>query len=356
MLDDQQVLRQRDPSDTLGGLLRIAEQASYDAVVQDAVQPRRIDAIVIAGMGGSALAADMVTVLTRGWLHVPLLVVKGYELPGFVSERTLVIAASHSGNTEETLQCYQQAQQHRCQVAVLTTGGELLQRAQQDGVPHVQVPTGAQPRMSTIYHLRGLLHLLQAFAVIDDDLYRQVGMAGSWLQEQVQQWAADVPMSRNVAKQLALRIAGTSPVIFAGELTGPVAYKWKINWNETAKNVAFANYYPEFNHNEFIGWSSHPVEKPFTIIDLRSSLERPRIRQRMVLSDQLLSGRRPQAIAIELRGDTLLQQLLWGLALGDAVSIYGAVLNGVDPEPVALVEQLKQELAKRDSDAPLGAH
>ena len=102
----------------------------------------------------------------------------------------------------------------------------------------------------------------------------------------------------------------------SGELTWPLAYKWKISWNESAKNVAFWNQYPEFNHNEFIGWSSHPVEKPFAIIDLRSSLERQRIRERMELSDRLLSGKRPKATVVELKGETLMQQLLWGLTLG----------------------------------------
>jgi glucose/mannose-6-phosphate isomerase len=128
-------------------------------------------------------------------------------------------------------------------------------------------------------------------------------------------------------------------------LTGPAAYKWKISWNENAKNVAFCGVYPEVNHNEFIGWASHPVEKPFAVFDLVSSFEHPRILKRFEISDRLLSGRRPKATPIQLAGDTPLRQLLWACIFADFASIYVAVLNNVDPTPVDLVEKLKKELA-----------
>ena len=124
----------------------------------------------------------------------------------------------------------------------------------------------------------------------------------------------------------------------------PVAYKWKISWNENAKNVAYNGTYPEFNHNEFMGWDSHPIEKPFAVFDLLSDLENPRITRRFALSDQLLSGKRPKATPIQLKGATVLEQLLWGSILADYVSIYVAILNGVDPTPVDLIERFKKEL------------
>lgn len=346
MLDDKNILRQYDPANTLGAVEHIMEQMTYQPVVESAnFEPSGFHNIVLAGMGGSALAADMIHVLTSGWLHIPLEVVKGYELPGYVGKETLVIALSHSGNTEETLSCYVQAREKGCAVAVLSTGGKLLELAERDGVPHVRVPSGAQPRMSTVYHLRGILKLLENFCVIDDDLFEQVASSADWLARELTAWVPEKPELENVAKQLAKKMMGKTPVFYAGELTWPMAYKWKISWNESSKNVAFWNQYPEFNHNEFIGWSSHPVEKPFAVVDFRSQLERPRIRERMELSDRLLSGMRPKAEVIELQGDTLLQQLLWGLVLADMTSIYTAVLNGVNPEPVVLVERLKKELS-----------
>lgn len=346
MLDDINVIKQYDPGDVLSGVLNIPEQARYEVVVHEGSNQRRdFKNIVIAGMGGSALAADMVRVLTAGWLHLPLEVVKGYDLPGFVGEETLVIAVSHSGNTEETLSCYRQALDKKSCLAVMSTGGELIKRANNDNITYAQIPAGAQPRMSTVYHLRGLLKLLQHFWVIDGDLYNQVAGSADWLEGEISHWTPAVPEKNNLAKQIAKMTIGKTLVIFGGELTWPLAYKWKISWNESAKNLAFSNQYPEFNHNEFIGWSSHPVEKPFTVFDIRSNLERARIRERMELSDRLLSGKRPKAHVLELQGNTLMQQLLWGLVLADAASIYTAILNCVNPEPVHLIEKLKAELS-----------
>ena len=346
MLDDINVIKQYDPGDVLSGVLNIPEQARYEVVVHEGSNQRRdFKNIVIAGMGGSALAADMVRVLTAGWLHLPLEVVKGYDLPGFVGEETLVIAVSHSGNTEETLSCYQQALDKKSCLAVMSTGGELIKRANNDNITYAQIPAGTQPRMSTVYHLRGLLKLLQHFWVIDGDLYNQVADSADWLEGEISHWTPAVPEKNNLAKQIAKMTIGKTLVIFGGELTWPLAYKWKISWNESAKNLAFSNQYPEFNHNEFIGWSSHPVEKPFTVFDIRSNLERARIRERMELSDRLLSGKRPKAHVLELQGRTLMQQLLWGSVLADAASIYTAILNSVNPGPVHLIERLKAELS-----------
>ena len=346
MLDDINVIKQYDPGDVLSGVLNVPDQARYEVTVHEEPNQRRdFKNIVIAGMGGSALAADMVRVLTAGWLHLPLEVVKGYDLPGFVGEETLVIAVSHSGNTEETLSCYQQALDKKSCLAVMSTGGELIKRANNDNITYAQIPAGTQPRMSTVYHLRGLLKLLQHFWVIDGDLYNQVADSADWLEGEISHWTPAVPEKNNLAKQIAKMTIGKTLVIFGGELTWPLAYKWKISWNESAKNLAFSNQYPEFNHNEFIGWSSHPVEKPFTVFDIRSNLERARIRERMELSDRLLSGKRPKAHIIELQGETLMQQLLWGLVLADVASIYTAMLNGVNPGPVHLIEKLKAELS-----------
>jgi glucose/mannose-6-phosphate isomerase len=126
----------------------------------------------------------------------------------------------------------------------------------------------------------------------------------------------------------------------------PAAYKWKISFNENAKNIAWWSQYPEFNHNEFIGWSSHPVEKPYAVIDLLSNLEHPRIQKRFEVSAKLLSGMRPAPHAVQAQGASLPEQLLWAVNFGDFVTIYLALINNVDPAPVELVEKFKAELNK----------
>ncbi len=345
MLDDVNVIKQRDPSGALEAVLSLPDQASFQPEIVGDFVERDITNIVMAGMGGSALAADMVKILLNGRVAVPVEVVKGYDLPGYADDSTLVIALSHSGNTEETLECYSQAQERSCVLAAMATGGQLLELAIQDGVVHTAVPAGAQPRMSTVYHLRALLKLLQHFNLIDDELFRQIGESGEWLGEKLNEWKAEVPLEHNYAKQLASQTVGKTAVFYGGQLTWPIAFKWKISWNESAKNVAFWNQYPEFSHNEFMGWTSHPVEKPYAVFDILSSFERPRIAERMELTDRMLSGMRPKATPLQLIGDSLVQQFLWALALADMTSIYGAILNNVDPTPVAMIETFKKSLS-----------
>ena len=122
----------------------------------------------------------------------------------------------------------------------------------------------------------------------------------------------------------------------------PLAYKWKISFNENAKNIAWCNQLPEFNHNEFMGWSSHPVDKPYKVIDLRSSLEHERVQRRFEVSDRLLSGKRPAAHVVQVQGETLLEQMV-GLWLGICDALYGN-RNGLNPSPVTLIEKFKKEL------------
>ena len=346
MLDDKNVIRQRDPSRALDTLTEVPATLAWQAEVKQAGHDdRQLTHVVIAGMGGSALAAELLSPHAAAKWSVPLSIVRDYRLPQFVDSSTLVIAVSHSGNTEETISAYCQARERSAEVAVVASGGQLLEFAKKDGAAYVALKAGAQPRMATMMHLRALTALLANFGITDQALYDQLVKASDWLADVSRHWHYDVPVHDNPAKQLALAAVGKTPIIYAGPDLAGVAYKWKISWNENAKNTAWMGVYPEFNHNEFIGWSSHPVEKPFFVIDIRSSFDAERIEERMELSDRLLSGKRPKAHTVELVGDSLLRQQLWGCLLADTVSCYVAILNGVNPTPVELVEKLKKELS-----------
>lgn len=345
MLDDNNVLQQRDPSGALAVAAAQYQQAQYDTeVINKEHDGREITKVVVAGMGGSALAAVLVKAWLKAELSVPFEVLRSYDLPGYVGEDTLVIASSHSGNTEETLSALNQAQQKNAQIAIITSGGKLKMAADEGKIAHVAIPADLQPRMAVIYNLRALMALLAHFGVASQARFDEIAACAEWLHSETSQWEPGVSVDKNYAKQLALLAVGKTPVIYAGTLMFPVAYKWKISWNENAKNVAFCNEIPEFNHNEFVGWSSHPVEKPFVVFDLVSNLEHPRILKRFEVSDRMLSGMRSKANTVNLKGDTAIQQYLWASILADFVSIYVAILNGVDPTPVDLVEKLKREL------------
>lgn len=347
ILDNANVIAQRDPSGALKVAAEQFTQTNFDARIWCPEHDRRaITSVVVTGMGGSALAALVIKVLLKAELKIPFEVVRDYDLPAYVNQHTLVIASSYSGNTEETLSALNQAQKVNAQVAIVASGGKLIDTASSMDIAHIAVPNGIQPRMAMIYSLTSIFTLLAHFGVINTTWVEQLDEMTNWLSQESAQWLPSVPTESNYAKQLALEAVGKTPVFYGSPLTAPLAYKWKISWNETAKNTAFWNEYPEFNHNEFMGWASHPVEKPFVVFDIKSSFDRPRILQRFELSDRLLSGKRPAAKEIQLKGETLLRQLVWGCILADFASIYTAILNNVDPVPVVLIEKLKQELAE----------
>lgn len=345
MLDDINVLKQRDPARTLDRAAELYQALAWEPEVTNGMYDHRmITSVILAGMGGSALAADIAVHLLKTQLDIPIEVIKEYDLPQYAGANTLVFAISHSGNTEETLNCYEEARRRNCQIAVIATGGILLDDAQTHDVVNVVIPSGGQPRMAMFRHLRAIFSLLEHFEITDGRYSSELAGASVWLRDESASWHSAVPIHENYAKQFALMAVGKSAVFYGGPLTAPLAYKFKISWNESGKNIAFSNEYPEFNHNEFIGWSSHPVEKPFFIVDLISDQERPRITERMQLSDRLLSGLRPKSTEVHLRGETYLRQAVWACTFADFASIYLAVLNNVNPEPVALVEKFKKEL------------
>lgn len=349
ILDDQNYIARFDSQHALAVAAAEPDQLQFAADIQQpAVQAFQPKQIVVTGMGGSALAAG----LAKSWLNLPLPfeIVRTYALPQYVGAESLVIVSSYSGNTEETLGALADAETRQAHIIVLTSGGKLLEAAKQKGYPYVQLPDNLQPRMAVFYNLKALLRIFEATLVFPNVDFKnkidELSGAVAWLNTQVQQWTAAQPTDQNLAKQLAEKVVGKTVVIYAGPLMAPVAYKWKISFNENAKNLAFWNELPEFNHNEFIGWSSHPIEKPFAVFDLVSNFEHQRILKRFEVSDRLLSGLRPKAMRVDLQGATPLQQMLWGAVLADFVSIYTALLNGVNPTPVALIEKLKVALAK----------
>ncbi len=342
MLDDLKYIHQRDTSDALGVAGKQWEQLQY--VFNTTVQSEGgITNVVVAGMGGSALAATFIQ--TWPGLAVPFQVVRDYQAPAYVNANTLFIASSYSGNTEETLAALNQAAEKGAQIAVIAAGGKLAEIAGQNNYPYFALPPNFQPRMAVFYNFTALVQLLSAYKLVPETALGELQTAGKALQAPSESWRSDVPTAQNTAKQIALELVGKSPVIYGGPLLFPAAYKWKINMNENAKNVAWCNQIPEFNHNEFMGWASHPVEKPYAPVYLQTVQDNPQVTKRFEISRRLLSGKMPDPIVVQAEGATILEQLLWVITLGDFVSLYLALLNGIDPTPVELIEKLKKELA-----------
>lgn len=342
ILDNAAVIRQRDSYDALSLASETLQQLKHKFDLPFKLNSPRIDNIVFAGMGGSALQAEFVP--TWPSPTVPFLISKTYALPDYVNEHTLVIVSSYSGNTEESISSLLDARKKNATIVVMAGGGKLQQLAEAAGEPFVLLPKAVQPRMAIFYAFRALLDLFVALQLVPASRIAELENSADNIQPHVLAWAKDVPADKNYAKQLAQKLVGKTPIYYAGSLMSPVAYKWKINTNENAKNTAWYNILPEFDHNEFMGWTSHPVEKPFAIVDLVSGLEHERIIKRFDVGDRMLSGMRPKAIRVEAKGESILDHMLYLTVLGDFVTIYLGLLNGVDPSPVTFIEKFKLEM------------
>jgi len=341
MLDDLKYIHNKDAEDALGVAAKQWQQ--LQTVYELSQLDFEVENIVFAGMGGSALWALLS--LTWPGYSVPFEIWRRYDGPTYMSDKTLLVISSYSGNTEETLSALQAGENAGAHIVVAASGGKLVEIAKTKGYPVVLLPKASQPRFGALNGLKSLVTILEkAGLVAIEDAENILHETSEFLREEIANWLPDVPTEKNPAKQLALEIAGTSPVIYAGPKMFPAAYKWKISFNENAKNVAWCNEIPEFSHNEFLGWTSHPVDKPYSVIDLRSSFEHPRVQKRFTVTERLLSGQRPHPHIVDAKGDTVLEHLLYCVAFGDFVSLYTALLNGLNPTPVDLIEKMKKAL------------
>lgn len=343
VLDDLKYIHEKDVQDALGITERQWQQLEHEFNVDlSALTGKQFSNVVLAGMGGSALAA----LIGTSWpgVSVPFEISRDYNIPSYVNENTLFIASSYSGNTEESLEALKQAEDKGAFIVVVAFGGELQKIAQEKQYPFLQLPDTGQPRYSALVGLKGFVTILVGAGLLEQSELDELVNSKDYVRESVQAWLPTVPTAENQAKKLAQELIGKSVVVYAGPKMYPAAYKWKISINENAKHVAWLNQLPEFNHNEFLGWTKQPTDKPYAVIDIRSSLEHPRTLKRFEVTERLLSGVRPAPHIIEPQGETLLQQLLWVIALGDFTSLYLALLNGLNPTPVDLIEKFKGAL------------
>jgi glucose/mannose-6-phosphate isomerase len=301
--------------------------------------------LVVAGMGGSAVGA----LLARGALHDrlrrPLLVADGYELPSWIGEDALVLCSSYSGATAETLACYDAAREAGAKIVVATTGGPLAERARGDRVPVVPLPGGFQPRAAVGYSLVAALETA-ALAGAGPSLRGEVEAAASLVEGLAAEWGPD-SAEDSEAKALARRLEGTVPVFMGAGLTAPAAYRWKCQLNENSKLLAFASELPELDHNEVVGWSGSPDAERFAAVFLEDPEAHERVRARVEVTAGLIE---PSAAAVERvrpRGNSPFERVVSLVLLGDLVSLYLAVLRGVDPGEIAAIDTLKRELAAR---------
>jgi glucose/mannose-6-phosphate isomerase len=303
-----------------------------------------IENVLVVGMGGSGIAGDIAGVIAGPLMPVPVLTHKGYGLPAFVNERTLVLAVSFSGDTEETLEAAVEAHAAGGRVVAIARGGELGRFADAAGLALVPVD-GAIPAPRAAL---GAL-ALPVLAVLD-----RVGLfpgAASWIDaavDQLRRRRDQLAADANAAEALARRVGRLTPLVYGGGGVGAVsALRWKTQFNENAKVAAFANVVPEICHNEICGWGQNGdvTRQVFEVIELRHDFEHPQIGRRFELVNAVLDEVVADIAEVVAEGEGALAQLLDLMLFGDVVSIHRALQEGVDPGPVPVLDDIKRQLA-----------
>ena len=354
VLDDLDAIAKQDPTDFLGTVEKFPQQltdafeiaAGVDKLPK--VKARDIRSVAILGMGGSGISGDVLrsALATRTSLYVDI--VKGYELPSWVGEDTLVFAASYSGKTEETLATVEQARKRGSKLVCVSTGGTLADIAESAGSTFVPIPSGLQPRAALGYLSVPLLVICERLGLaqgLSDAIQEAIELATKRSAE----YSRASTVDSNAAKKLATELSGFVPIIYGSEgFTSVAAYRWKCQFNESSKVPAYHHVFPELNHNEVVGWDQLDglTTRSFALVVLRHDGESPRIAKRVEITLELVQEHFGVVQEVIASGTSDVAQLFDLTYLGDFASTYLAIAHGVDPAPVDVLQQLKDRLAE----------
>ena len=298
--------------------------------------------LVVCGMGGSAIGGDLAKAALGDRATRPITIVRGYALESWTPPESLVLCASYSGDTEETLACFEAAGAAGAQRVVLTTGGALAELARAEDVPVIGVPAGMQPRAAAIYMTIGVLECA-ALCGAAPGLHAEIDMATGLLERLIEDWGPN-GADDSLAKFVARRLDGTIPVIHGASATTAPARRWSTQINENAGSPAFWSELPEANHNQICGWERGRELAPLSGVFLCDPDQHPRVQRHVELAAAELERVGAPAVTVETQGESRLERVLSAVLLGDLVSVYMAVLAGVDPTPVPAIDRLKSRL------------
>lgn len=303
--------------------------------------------IVVAGMGGSAIGGDIVAAALAGSIRKPFIINRDYHLPGFVDSSSLVFACSYSGNTEETLSAYREAKRAGAAIVAVSSGGALADQSTKDGYPWIQIPAGMPPRAALGHSSIALLGALQALEFIPDST-ESLKETSDLLSELSDRYGRASAESENEAKKIARSLKGKVIAIYASaEILGAVAVRWRGQFEENAKNLAFHHTLPEMNHNELVGWEMPAaVLNQIGVVLLRDREDHPQVQRRFELTRDLIQKRAGVVREAWSEGRSRMARIFSTAYLGDFASLYLAYLNEVNPTPVAVIDLLKDELSR----------
>jgi glucose/mannose-6-phosphate isomerase len=351
ILDDLDTIKRVDSKDMLRFIRKFPEQIeeaqriAEDLDIQD-FKPRQI---VIAGVGGSAIGGDILASWLFKRINIPIFVNRAYRLPSFVGEKTLLFAVSYSGNTEETLSLFHEGVKKGCKIVAITSGGELEKLCKKGNVKLVCVPIEKPPRAAVAYLFIPIVVTLKKLGIYEPD--QELETAIENLKELREKLVPENPTENNMAKQLALQLLNENPIIYGLAIFNAIARRWQTQLNENAKALAWHGTFPEMNHNEIEAWVNDDNSGKFVAVLLRDDfLLDSRLQKRVSLTkSSILQKHAKTVIEIVAQGGNekdYLARMLYSMYLGDFVSVYLAILRGIDPTPVLAIEAFKKDLAR----------
>jgi glucose/mannose-6-phosphate isomerase len=323
--------------------VRIGEAFSPPPVLSGPVEK-----ILFIGMGGSAIGGDVIRSLVSPESAVPILVSRHYSLPPYADARTLCIFSSYSGNTEETLSAFRQGLKRKVKSLAIASGGELARLSGESGVPWIEIPKGLPPRCALGYSVFPILRILAELKLWKWDAEGVAETISMLARSAKQKYGTGIPSSSNPAKRLAEALHEKFVVAYAGtELLECAALRFRNQIEENAKAIASHHIVPEMNHNEILGWSfPSKIISQCACVFLKDGQDHERIQLRMKITREHLAKQGVETFEMASEGRSPLARLFSVIYWGDWVSFYLALLYGIDPTPVPVIEFLKKELAK----------
>ncbi|MEN3037793.1 MAG: bifunctional phosphoglucose/phosphomannose isomerase [Candidatus Kryptonium sp.] len=347
-------IRNYDKSDMFSKILNFAQQIKEAVKIGESAKikfpVKKINKILLTGLGGSAIAGDLLRSYLSDEIKVPIIVNRDYFLPKFVDENTLLIVSSYSGNTEETISAYNDGIKKKAKIICITSNGEIEKIALKKKHPIVKIPSGYPPRTALGYSFFPILVILSNLGFVKSKK-REIRETIELIEEKSKVYS-NPEHEENLAYKIAIRLAGSIPFIYSSGKFDAVAMRWVCQIEENSKMLAHFNIFPELNHNEIVGWSGEiegsvrELRNKISVVILRDDNEYERIKYRIEITDDLIRPYAGEVLNIYSEGKSPLARLFSQIYLGDWVSFYLAILNKVDPTPVRPIEYLKSELAK----------
>ena len=303
------------------------------------IKRSKFSSIVFCGLGGSAISGDLLLDYLSDEMKLPFTVVRGYTIPSFVNEETLVIISSYSGNTEETISCLEQALKKNSKIVAITSGGKIGEIAAANNLPVINLQSGFQPRYALGQSFFSLLKLMQELGLTNED--NNVKMIINLWKIRAEEYSTD----NNGAMQIAKELIGFVPVIYSSEFLSSAAYRLKCQLNENSKLHAFHHYLPEMNHNEIIGWESYKEKQFFAkVIYFIDAEYHPQSLKRFDVLKEMLTEQKVEVITLSSDQASKKVRIADLIFFSDWISFYASVLRGFDPSEIDFIHRMKQRL------------